>query len=203
MSMTAAADARYFDALFSESDDPWRFKTRWYEERKRALTLACLPERHYGRVFEPGCANGELSAALAPRCDRLLVMDGSDKAAALARQRLVDWPHAEVRQGFLPGAWPDERFDLIVVSEVAYYLDADQLATLMLQTRAALNPGGTVVACHWRRPIEGCAFDGNQVHDRLHAGLNMQRLTALVEPDFRLDVWSLNERSVAEREGLT
>lgn len=196
-------DADYFDALFTQSDDPWRFKTRWYEERKRALTLACLPARHYGSIFEPGCANGELSAALAPRCDRLLVIDGSDKAIALAGQRLIGFSQAEARQGWMPDAWPDEGLDLIVISEVAYYLDADQLATLMLRTRASLNPGGTILACHWRRPIEGCLFNGDQVHDRLHAGLNMQRLCTLTEPDFRLDVWSLDERSVAEREGLT
>lgn len=196
-------DANHFDALFAQSDDPWHFKTRWYEERKRALTLAVLPARYYASIFEPGCANGELSAALASRCDRLLVMDGSDKAVELAQRRLSDWPHAEARQGFLPQAWPDANFDLIVVSEVAYYLDANQLATLMRRVRAALNPGGTVLACHWRRPIEGCEFNGDQVHDRLHAGLGMQRLTALTEPDFRLDVWSLDERSAAEREGLT
>ncbi|APW36307.1 SAM-dependent methyltransferase [Rhodoferax koreense] len=200
---TPAPDADYFEGLFAQSDDPWRFKTRWYEERKRALTLACLPARRYGSIFEPGCANGELSAALAPRCDRLLVIDGSDKAVALARQRLADWPQAEARQGWMPDAWPDESFDLIVISELAYYLDANQLAALMLRTRAALKPGGTVVACHWRRLIEGCGFNGDEVHERLHAGLRLQRLCALIEPDFRLDVWCLDERSVAEREGLT
>ena len=42
--------------LFEASDDPWSFKSRWYEARKRALTLAALPKLRYGRAYEPGCA---------------------------------------------------------------------------------------------------------------------------------------------------
>jgi SAM-dependent methyltransferase len=194
--------AAYFDALFAQSDDPWRFKTSWYEERKRAITLACLPARRYAAAFEPGCANGELSAALAPRCDRLLVADGSAQAVALARARLAPWPHAEARQAWLPDGWPSETFDLVVLSEVAYYLSLVQLAELVEKVRASLRPGGTVLACHWRRPIAGCMLDGDAVHDLLHARLAMPRLCALAEPDFRLDVWCLDERSVAQAEGL-
>ena len=73
-------DAAYFDGLFAASPDPWGFESRWYEHRKRALTLACLPSLRYRYGYEPGCANGELSAALADRCDRLLVSDGAEKA---------------------------------------------------------------------------------------------------------------------------
>ncbi|MDB5846608.1 MAG: SAM-dependent methyltransferase [Rhodoferax sp.] len=192
----------YFDALFTHSDDPWHFRTRWYEARKRAITLACLPARHYAAVFEPGCANGELSAALAPRCDRLLVSDGSAQAVPLARARLAAWPHAEVRQAWLPDGWPEENFDLIVLSEVLYYLTLQQLARLIDKVRATLRPGGTVLACHWRRPIAGCMLDGDAVHDLLHARLAMPRLSSLQEPDFRLDVWCLDARSVAQLEGL-
>ncbi|NYS43147.1 SAM-dependent methyltransferase, partial [Pseudomonas syringae pv. actinidiae] len=62
----------YFDELFRNNDDPWAFKKRWYERRKRALTLAALPRERYRAIFEPGCANGELSADLAERCDTLV-----------------------------------------------------------------------------------------------------------------------------------
>ncbi len=199
---TTVPDANFFEALFAHSDDPWQFKTRWYEERKRAITLASLPARHYGSIFEPGCANGELSAALAPRCNRLLIVDGAEQALTLARQRVAAWPHAEARQGWMPEAWPDESFDLIVISEVAYYLAAAPFKVFIDRVRTSLRPGGTVLACHWRRPIDGCAMDGDAVHAALHAALAMPRLSTLTEPDFRLDVWCLDRCSVAQREGL-
>ena len=55
----------YFDDMYAESPDPWGFRTRWYEERKFALTMAALPRRRYRRVFEPGCSVGMLTRLLA------------------------------------------------------------------------------------------------------------------------------------------
>jgi SAM-dependent methyltransferase len=188
--------------LFQDNDDPWQFRTRWYEARKRALTLACLPERRYASGYEPGCANGELSAELATRCDRLLASDVSERAVELARARLVGLPHASVVQAHLPEAWPHQSFDLIVISELGYFLDAPRLDRLADHARASLKPGGTVLACHWRRPIEGGDLDGEAVHRRLAQRLGMAVLTELREPDFVLHVWSDDGRSVAEREGF-
>ena len=198
----ADSRVREFDALFETSDDPWHFRERWYEARKRALTVACLPHPRYASAYEPGCANGELSAALAPRCDRLLVTDGAAAAVALASQRLAEHPHAEAAQAWTPADWPDQRFDLIVVSELVYYLDGMALDRLIERLGGSLQPQGVLVACHWRRPIAGCALNGDAVHARLADGLALPRLSSLVEPDFRLEVWSADARSVGEREGL-
>ena len=97
-----SVDDRYFDGLFAGNDDPWAFRQRWYEQRKRAMTLAALPRPHYRAIFEPGCANGELSAELASRCDRLLCCDTAAAAVSLARTPLGLFDHAEVRQSRLP-----------------------------------------------------------------------------------------------------
>ena len=192
----------HFETLFRQSDDPWSFRTRWYEARKRALTLACLPAQRFVHGYEPGCANGELSAALAARCERLLVSDGSSHAVALARTRLATLPHVQVIQAWLPQAWPQEHFDLIVISELGYFLDPATLDALADKALDTLQPGGTLLACHWRRPIAQCTLDGDAVHQRLNQRLGLKPLTQLREADFNLDVWSRDGRSVAEREGF-
>ncbi len=191
-----------FDEMFRESDDPWQFRTRWYEVRKRALTLACLPDRRYANGYEPGCANGELSAELATRCDRLLASDVSPRAVELARQRLAAFPHAQVVEAHLPEGWPEGSFDLIVISELGYFLDAQGVDALGDSAKASLRPGGTVLACHWRRPIQGGSLDGDAVHERLAQRLGMVVLSELREADFVLHVWSDDARSVAQREGF-
>jgi SAM-dependent methyltransferase len=193
----------YFEALFHASDDPWSFRSRWYEERKRALTLACLPARRYETAYEPGCANGELSTALAQRCDRLVVSDGAAAAVDIAKRRLAPLPHVDVREMWIPDAWPELSFDLIVISELAYYLDRAAIEKLACRIRASLRPGGTVLACHWRRRIEGCELDGNEVHRLMDRHLQLHTLSDVTEPDLRLQVWCADPQSVAQREGLS
>ena len=191
----------YFDAMFAGSDDPWKFKSRWYERRKRALTLACLPSDRYAHGFEPGCANGELSARLATRCDRLLVSDGIDKAVALSRERLKGCGNVEVRKAWMPADWPRDKFDLIVLSEFLFYLQPEVVEELARKAAETLLPGGVILACHWRHPIAHCVVTGDSAHDTLHRVLKLPRQCQVLEPDLRLDVWSAGP-SVAEREGL-
>ena len=197
-----SVEDRYFDGLFAGNDDPWAFRQRWYEQRKRAITLAALPRPRYRAIFEPGCANGELSAELATRCDRLLCCDTAMAAVSLARTRLSLFEHAEVRQSRLPDDWPNEQFDLIVLSEVGYYLDADDLKHLIEHITQSLTADGQLLACHWRQPIEGCPLNARQVHDLLHEHLHLPRLVLHQEADFLLELWSREPRSVAALEGL-
>jgi len=197
-----SVDDRYFDGLFAGNDDPWAFRERWYEQRKRAITLAALPRRHYRAIFEPGCANGELSAELAKRCDRLLCCDTAAAAVTLARTRLSLFEHAEVRQCRLPQEWPSGQFDLIVLSELGYYLDAEDLTRLIEHASQALTADGQLLACHWRPTIEGCPLNARQVHDLIHEHLPLPRVVLHQEADFLLELFSREPRSVAKLEGL-
>jgi SAM-dependent methyltransferase len=193
------ADA-YFDGLYSASEDPWLLRDRWYERRKRALTLAALPDERYGSAFEPGCANGELTVELATRCDRVLAADLNADAVALTARRVAHLETVRVEQRAVPDDWPDGAFDLLVVSELAYYLSEVQLARMCEQIVASLAPGGCVLACHWRRPIDGWPHSGDHVHTRLREQLKLPHLSNYQDDDMVLDVWSSNGASVHQRE---
>ncbi|KTT66033.1 methyltransferase [Pseudomonas oryzihabitans] len=192
----------YFDTLYADNADPWDYRHRWYEARKRDLTLAILPHRRYTRGYEPGCSTGELSRRLAERCDHLLVSDGNTSAVATASARLTDQHHVEVRHLLLPDGWPAGTFDLIVISEIGYYLGEQGLAALLDHAHSALLPGGVLLGCHWRHPIDGCSLTGDQVHERLAALPGLHRLSHLEESDFVLTLWSSDPTSVARREQL-
>lgn len=190
----------YFAGLYQGSNDPWLLRERWYERRKRALTLAALPDEHYRRAYEPGCANGELTAELAARCETLLAADLNPAAVELARQRVAHLQHVRVEQRAMPDDWPDGEFNLIVISEVAYYLNEAQLARLIAKLTVSLAEGGTLIACHWRRPIEGWPHSGDHVHRELRAKLTLPRLSCYQDDDMVLDVWSSNAESIYQRE---
>lgn len=194
-------DDAHFDAMYAHTQDPWHLRASWYEQRKRAVLLASLPAKCYGSAYEPACANGELTLALARRCRKLLATDGSRQAVSHASELLVHARHVVVARAWLPDEWPDERFDLVVLSEFLYYLAPEALDALLACARASLNPGATLIACHWRPAIEGCTLAGDAVHARAHARLGLPRIARYLDKDFRLDVWQDGMTSLAEREG--
>ena len=195
------APLAHFERLFREEADPWHTATRWYESRKRALTLASLPRERFERAFEPGCGAGETTAALATRCNAVIATDASPSAVARARQRVQSMPHVRVDLAELPFDFPDGRFDLIVVSEIGYYLSGDHLGLFGAACRSSLAARGVLVACHWRRQSSDMALSADAVHASL-AHLGLRSALHGVDDDFLLDVWTADPQSVAAREGL-
>jgi len=188
----------YFDRMYADAADPWGFGSRWYEQRKYALTLAALPAPSYEDGLEIGCSIGILTSQLALRCRTLMALDPSSTALDAARTRVPEG--VQLVQGGVPGGWPTGSYDLVVLSEVGYYLDAADLERLLDLVERDLRPDGTVVACHWRHPVEDYPLTGDQVHDVLG---RWPRLSRTEEEDFLLEVLAPGGgQSVARREGL-
>lgn len=152
------------DDLHGRDADPWRVETSTYERRKRNLTLAALPTDRYGSGLEIGCSRGALSADLAAVCDRLVCVDASRNAVDLATERLRAHPEVRVMHAQLPEEWPPGTFDLVVVSEVGYFLSPRRLEDLWARVGESLTSAGTVLLCHWLGEVDGWVLDGEQVH---------------------------------------
>jgi SAM-dependent methyltransferase len=146
----------YFEALYARDPDPWRFADSGYEREKYAATLAALPHLHYARALELGCSIGVLTRVLAPRCGALLAVDVAEAPLAAARQRCAGLPQLSFRQLRAPQEWPDDAapFDLILLSEVVYYLDPGDVVALAARAGATLAPGGDILLVHWTGPTD-------------------------------------------------
>jgi hypothetical protein len=107
-----------------------------------------------------------------------------------------------VQQGLIPQDWPRGTFDLVVVSEVAYYLSALGVHHLARRLRDSLATDGTVVACHWRHQVPEATLPVSEIHTLLRDGAALMPVVTHMEDDFLLEVWSTNGRSVARRDGL-
>jgi SAM-dependent methyltransferase len=197
-------DGPWFDAFYaSNGEDPWGFGDRWYERRKRALTLASLPRERFHRAFEPGCSLGILTDELAMRCEEVVATDVAAVAVRRARQRNAAHPGVRVEQGAVPHDWPSGTFDLIVLSEVGYYCNDPDLRLLCDRAAHALTTDGVLVACHWRHPVPEYPLTGDQVHDTLRAHPDLAVLAQHLEEDFVLEVFvPAPAVSVARAEGL-
>jgi LmbE family N-acetylglucosaminyl deacetylase len=188
----SAEDAeRIFDAVHGDDTDPLSYTTSWYERRKRALTLAILPQAAYGSGLEIGCSIGTLSVELAARCQEFVAVDASSAALVQAAERLSGFPAARTLHLTVPQQWPDGTFDLLVVSETGYYLTAGELAELFTRVKASLNPGGTLLLCHWRHPVSGWELDGETVHAMARQQLRWPTEGLYREKDFILEVFAV------------
>jgi LmbE family N-acetylglucosaminyl deacetylase/SAM-dependent methyltransferase len=192
----------YFDALYSKNEDPWRMATRWYEKRKRAITVASLPRARFQSGLEVGCSTGELTAALAERCELLLAVDISDAAVARASKRTEELGNVRVERADATQNFPPGLFDLMVISEVAYYWDRAALHRFLTESMLHLADDATVVACHWRHPVSDYPLRGDEAHDIIRASLDLHRIAVHDEEDFLLEVFATDPQSVAAREGL-
>ena len=138
-------DRHAFEALFAGRADPWRYDTP-YEQGKYDQTLALLPRGRIGRALEAGCAEGHFTVRLAPRVGELVAADISSLALERAAERCaglanVSFERLDLAQDAVPG-----RFDLIVASEVLYYVG--DLAACAARFAGALAPGGLLLAAH-------------------------------------------------------
>lgn len=116
----------HLHGLYAGGDDPWAFRTSTYERQKFAQTCTALSRTRYQSAFEFGCGNGQLAHHLVDMCARYTGMDAVDTALEAARRAV---PAASFTQGYYPCPLPDDNFDLLIFSEILYFLDEDSLGT--------------------------------------------------------------------------
>ncbi len=181
----------YFDDVYNAADDPWNFTSSEYEAAKYAATVAALPDKHYQSAFEIGCSIGVLTEKLAALCQSLLAIDVNEKALNQAYSRCGKLPNVRFRKMVVPDEFPDENFDLIIVSEVGYYLSAADWNEAGAKIISRLNRSGVVVMVHWTHFVADYPQTGDAVHDSF-ADLSAEKLNHLEAKrteDYRLDVW--------------
>lgn len=193
--MTRAPSQRpgYFDRLYAADPDPWNFATSPYEDAKYARTVAALERALEGRraasALEVGCSIGVLTARLAPLCEELLAVDVAPAALEAARARCADLPQVRFAVSTLPRSAPAGRFDAVILSEVLYYFDRDEVAATLATLRARMVPGAVAVLVHWLGPTPDYPLTGDQAAtEALRVWRDASVIQAEREADYRLDV---------------
>jgi predicted TPR repeat methyltransferase len=179
----------YFEALYNGGRDPWQFATSDYEREKYAATLAAIGSAPIGRAWEVGCSIGVFTQALAGLSDSLLAVDVAESALAQARARCAALPQVEFQRLRIPDEWPTGRFDLIVFSEVLYYLSPRDIRAAAWRSLLSLSPKGRVVLVHWTGETDyPCTGDEAADLFRATCGHRLSTLRQDRHAEYRLDV---------------
>jgi SAM-dependent methyltransferase len=148
-------DGAHFDRVYARLD-PWGYATSPYEAARRDAVIAALPRRRYRSVLEVGCGEGYMTRLLAERAERVVGLDISGSAVALARNSSPPANVRVVRADLLAPALPPEAgagsFDLVVCAEVLYYCYRLPIGPACRVARdrlvAWLDRGGALVLQH-------------------------------------------------------
>lgn len=180
-----------FEARYQADSDPWAYESSAYEEAKYAATLRACGPGPFTEALELGSSIGVLSERLAERCARLTTIDGAPTAVAAARSRLAGRHGVEVILGSIPEAIPSRRYDLLVASEILYYLKPGALAAMLTRLQDLSAPAARLVAVHWRPPGAERPYTAEQVHRILHAQPWLSPLDEASTDEYLLDVFGV------------
>lgn len=141
-----------FEMTFVLATDPWKY-TSPYQQSKYEQTLKLLPSSPIARALEIGCAEGYLTVSLAARVDHLIAADISQIALARAsksctvhKQENVSFVRLDLNKDPLPS-----NCELIVCSEVLYYVSGQTLQAVAHKLVNALTIGGYLLVAHANR----------------------------------------------------
>ncbi|WP_299310230.1 class I SAM-dependent methyltransferase [uncultured Croceicoccus sp.] len=175
-----------FDALFVADPDPWGFESKAYEAAKRRATLAMLFPYQFERALEVGCANGVLTAELASVCDAVLGIDVSSAALRLAESRLADLNHVSLVRAEVPREWPEGTFDLIIFSEILYFLSRKEIARVANLAWQSLSQDGVCLLVNWTGPND-LPVDGKSARLIFAEASPWLSAASEVQPQYRID----------------
>ena len=181
----------YFETMYRGTDDPWDLESSAYERDKYAHSIGALAGRTYELGFEIGCAKGVLTQSLATQCHALLAIDVSETALKAARERCAALDHVSFGRMIFPGRAPiGSAFDLIILSEVAYYWDAHDISRAAQWIATHIAPGGDISLVHWTGETD-YPQSGDDAVIKLQAALALAITVITTErmPHYRLDLW--------------
>jgi 2-polyprenyl-3-methyl-5-hydroxy-6-metoxy-1,4-benzoquinol methylase len=181
--------AKHFERLYRADPDPWSFASSPYEQQKYEATLAVLGSKHFQSALEVGCSIGILTSRLAGRCDRLIGLDFAPSAVKAARARCAPYPGVRIEQMQVPRQWPEGSFDLIIFSEVLYFLDEIDLMDTCAHALGSLLPGGQVLLVNYTEETDDPLSGDTAASSFIKATApTLQAIYQTREPHYRLDL---------------
>ncbi|MCD9856654.1 nodulation S family protein [Epilithonimonas sp. JDS] len=191
MEKKQSLDSQYFKDIYEANEDPWNFETSEYEAGKYAATISVLPKQHYNKTLEIGCSIGVLTQLLAQKSNFLLATDISQKALDLASRRCANLNNISFKKLNFKDELPDDRYDLIMVSEVAYYLSPADWQMVITKLYEKLNFNGNIVLVHWLPEVHDYPQTGDEVHSSFEKIMQdrMSNVFSARAENYRIDVW--------------
>ena len=201
----------FFERLYASVEDPWNYDNA-YDDTKYDQTLSLVTRSDIDLALEIACAGGHFTSRLAPKVKRLTATDISLLALQRAAERCANFSHVKFEAMDVGRSEIRDTYDLIVCSEVLYYLpDLGALNSAAARIAGALNEGGQLLLAHahviadepdkpgfdWRLP-----FGGKVIGEIFAALPNLQLVAEIVTPLYRIQSYINSGGSGSAKAGV-
>jgi len=141
---------KHFEELYRKKPDPWNYENYEFEKEKYLKTLQMIPGE-VETVWEVGSSEGLFTQLLLEGGKKVLGVEISATALQRAEERLKDYGNRiRLQRLDITREDIDGTFDLILASEILYYLGGKNIL-LFLEEKfyRHLRPGGYLLLCHF------------------------------------------------------
>ena len=138
--------------LYRARADPWEHHSSAYEREKYDRTMSAIAGLNVDTALEIGCGTGALTARLADRCGRVIAVDCVPAALREAERHLAGARNVDFCHGEAPDDLPACQPDLVVLSEVLYYLEVPEIVRLARWSRSGWVRPTTILCVNWGGP---------------------------------------------------
>ena len=159
-----------FNRLYRLQVDPYETLTSAAELRKQAAIMDLISGQNYDCALDVGCGLGHLTRELAIVSQRVVGIDFSTEAIAQARKSSPENPQISFHVADIRQFAGNHEYDLIVCSEVLYYLQPGELDSVIGRLLDLCLPGASLI-------LVGRA-DDTYVAPRLKSHFSLVRCTA-------------------------
>lgn len=180
--------AEYFERRYATGGDLWRNDASHERDRDIESTLGVLPQSIYGNGLELGCSVGEMTEHLASYCRKLTAVDCADSALSIAKERCRCLGNVTFKKALIPHDFPVDRFDLITMCDMGYYLSLTDLYTSFDLMTATLQREGHLLLVHRRGQIDDGPLDAETVHDYVRRYPGLESMVSVTHADYLLDL---------------
>ncbi len=184
----------YFNWRYRK-EDPYDLKNSEYEKEKLEEAVKALRfKEKFDSALEVGCGEGRLTRRIAEKTGSALATDISDLAIGRARDTLKGLENVECRRMDLFTDRLDDTFDLVICSEVLFYLEPDQFPVAVDRIKGWVGAGGYLLLVHVRATadddsgIEFKKFGAKTIHETFINDPLFSKVSDEIFPMYRVTV---------------
>lgn len=127
---------------FYKTENPWKYVDSFRDKTRIEIILDYVKWSHSENALDIGCGEGSVTLAASSLVEKISAFDLSSNAVAYAKKNRGRANISYYQMDATDFRYSNEIYDLILCTEILYYLDDPEKSTLFSEIRKSLSSSG-------------------------------------------------------------